>query len=59
MLAYYRAWEQHTSEDAWAASWWEMFMHVGDRLAQILGGAPGSVQIQPNASIALSSSSRS
>ena len=55
MLAYYQAWEHHTSEDAWAASWWEMSTRVGDRLAHILGGDSGSVQIQPNASIALSS----
>ena len=55
LLAYYEAWEQHTSEDAWAASWWELSQHVGDRIARILGGAPGSVQIQPNASIALAS----
>jgi kynureninase len=55
MLAYYEAWEHHTSEDAWAASWWEMSTRVGDRLALILGGDAGSVQIQPNASIALSS----
>src|SRR6266850_4594023 len=55
MLAYYDAWEQHTSEDAWATSWWEMSARVGDGIARILGGAPGSVQIQPNASIALSS----
>ncbi len=55
MLAYYDAWEHHTSEDAWATSWWEMSTHVGDRIAKILGGDPGSVQIQPNASIALSS----
>ena len=55
MLAYYAAWEHHTSEDAWASSWWEMSARVGDRIAGILGGAPGSVQIQPNASIALSS----
>jgi kynureninase len=55
MLAYYDAWEHHTSEDAWAASWWEMSTQIGDRLAHILGGRPGSVQIQPNASIALSS----
>lgn len=54
MLAYTAAWEQHTSEDAWATSWWEMSARVGDRIAGILGGAPGSVQIQPNASIALS-----
>ncbi|HYR77151.1 MAG TPA: aminotransferase class V-fold PLP-dependent enzyme [Pyrinomonadaceae bacterium] len=55
MLAYYDAWEHHTSEDAWAASWWEMSARVGDGIARILGGPPGSVQIQPNASIALSS----
>lgn len=54
MLAYYEAWEQHTSEDAWASSWWEMSARVGDRIGRILGGAPGSVQIQPNASVALS-----
>lgn len=55
MLAYYEAWEHHTSEDAWAAGWWEMSTRVGDRIAQLLGGVPGSVQVQPNASIALSS----
>src|SRR5437667_12101558 len=55
MLAYYDAWEHHTSEDAWATSWWEMSTRVGDRIAGILGGAPGSAQIQPNASIALAS----
>ena len=54
MRAYYDAWEHHTSEDAWATSWWEMSAAVGDRLAKILGGDAGSVQIQPNASIALS-----
>src|SRR5947209_6035005 len=55
MLAYFEAWEHHTSEDAWATSWWEMSARVGDRIAAILGGAQGSVQIQPNASIGLSS----
>lgn len=54
MLAYYDAWEHHTSEDAWAASWWEMSTAVGDLIAKIIGGASGSVQIQPNASIGLS-----
>ena len=53
MLAYCDAWENHTSEDAWATSWWELSQQVGDRFARILGGEPGSVQIQPNASIAL------
>src|ERR1043165_6591065 len=55
MLAYYDAWEQHTSEDAWATSWWEMSSQVGDRIAKIVGGTPGSIQVQPNASIALAS----
>src|SRR5215207_3956151 len=53
MAAYIDAWEHHTSEDAWATSWWELSRRVGDRIARILGGAPGSVQIQPNASLAL------
>src|SRR5678815_3388343 len=53
MLVYIGAWEHPTSEDAWATSWWELSRRVGDRIARILGGAPGSVQIQPNASIAL------
>jgi kynureninase len=53
MLAYCDAWENHTSEDAWATSWWELSRQVGDRMARILGGEPGSVQIQPNASIGL------
>jgi kynureninase len=54
MLAYYDAWEHHTSEDAWASSWWEMSAAVGDLIARIVGGESGSVQIQPNASIGLS-----
>jgi kynureninase len=54
MLAYYDAWEHHTSEDAWATSWWEMSSQVGDCISRIVGGEPGSVQVQPNASIALS-----
>ena len=53
MIAYYDAWEHHTSEDAWATNWWTLSRRVGDRIARILGGAPGSVQIQPNASIAM------
>jgi kynureninase len=53
MLAYCDAWENHTGEDAWATNWWELSRRVGDRIARILGGASGSVQMQPNASIGL------
>lgn len=54
MQSYCDLWEHHTSEDAWAASWWELSEQVGNRLARILGGAPASVQVQPNASVAMS-----
>ncbi len=53
MLAYCDAWERHTGEDAWATSWWDLSQRVGDSLAKVLGAVPGSVQVQPNASIAL------
>ena len=53
MTEYYEAWEHHTGEDAWATSWWTLSRRVGDRIARILGGEPGSVQIEPNASLAL------
>src|SRR5688500_2539460 len=53
MIAYCDAWEYHTSEDAWATTWWQLSRRVGDRIARIVGGEPGSVQIQPNASIGL------
>lgn len=55
MNTYCDAWEHHTSEDAWATNWWELTQHVGDRIARLLGGSAGSVQIQPNTSIALAS----
>jgi kynureninase len=54
MSAYCDAWEHHTSEDAWATSWWELSQLAGDRISLLLGGLPGSVQIQPSTSIALS-----
>ena len=55
MVEYCNAWEYHTSEDAWANAWWDLSERVGDQIARLLGGAQGSVQIQPNASIALAS----
>src|SRR2546423_2204519 len=54
MLAYYEAWEHHTSEDAWATSWWEMSMAVGDRIAKNLRRHPGPPQILPKPALALS-----
>src|SRR5215813_11802815 len=54
MIDYYNAWEHHTSEGGWASSWGGVSSLAGDRIARLLGGEAGSVQIQPNASIALS-----
>lgn len=54
MREYTDRWREHLSEDAWATGWWELSCEVGDRIARLLGAAPGSVQVQPNASVAMS-----
>ena len=51
---YLRRWEDYGSDNAWKAEWWDLSARVGDRLALLLGAAPGSVQVQPNASVAQS-----
>ena len=53
MNDYLREWQDHTSEDAWGARWWELSTEVGDRIARLLGAQPETVQMQPNASIAM------
>src|SRR4029078_802297 len=53
MLAYCDALENHTGEDACHTSCWHLSEEVAYSSAGILGGAPGSVQIQPSASIGL------
>ncbi|OLC55889.1 MAG: hypothetical protein AUH92_01230, partial [Acidobacteria bacterium 13_1_40CM_4_69_4] len=37
----------------WPEHWWGLCREIGDRIARLLGGRPGTVQIQPNASVAL------
>jgi kynureninase len=37
---------------AWADSWWDMSVDVGDVIAPLLGAAPGSVSMLPNVTIA-------
>ena len=54
MREYLERWEGYTRENAWKAAWWELSGKVGDAIARILGAPPGSVQPQPNASVALS-----
>lgn len=37
---------------AWADSWWDMSVAVGDVVAPLIGGPPGSVAMLPNVTIA-------
>lgn len=55
MREYLEQWRSHTSEDAWAESWWDLSRQVGDRVAPILGAEPGSVIPLPNATLAMAS----
>ncbi|MFQ5718699.1 MAG: aminotransferase class V-fold PLP-dependent enzyme [Acidobacteriota bacterium] len=55
MQEYVRLWEGHGRANAWDARWWRICDEVADRVAALLGAVPGSVQMQPNASVALSS----
>jgi len=53
MQAYLDQWRTHTSEDAWASSWWELSRAVGDRVARVIGAEPGTVLPLPNATLAM------
>ncbi len=53
LLDYLRCWERHAVEDAWESTWWDLWREAGDRIARIIGAAPGTVLPQPNTSIAL------
>jgi kynureninase len=53
VAATFDQWEGQIAEDAWGRHWWDLPRQVGDRIARVLGGAPGSVQVQPNTSTAL------
>ncbi len=37
---------------AWAEGWWRLPLEAGDRIARIIGAAPGSVAMHPNVSLA-------
>ena len=53
MSDYLDRWQGYGRENAWKAEWWDLSQRVGDRLARLLGAAPDSVQVQPNASVAI------
>src|SRR5439155_6200247 len=51
---YVDLWERQVREDVWVEHWWDLSGEVGDLIARVLGGKPGTVQVQPNTSVALS-----
>ena len=53
LAQYARDWANH-GVGAWGERWWALNGVVGDQFAEIIHGAPGSVSMHPNASIALS-----
>jgi kynureninase len=55
LAGFLQRWEDQIAADPWAAdAWWDLPRRAGERIARLLGAPPGSVQVQPNASVALS-----
>jgi kynureninase len=54
LATYVDLWEGQVREDVWTQHWWDLSGQVGDLIARVLGGRPGTVQVQPNSSVALS-----
>jgi len=50
---YADTWEERNIR-AWEEGWWEMALHTGNKLARILGAAPGTVVMHQNVSVAQS-----
>jgi kynureninase len=51
LAEYARTWRTRGIR-AWGEGWWSMPLDVGDRLARILGGAPGTVVMHQNVTVA-------
>jgi len=53
LSAFADRWAGQTSEDAWMAEWWALSTRVGDRFADLIGGARGSALPMPSATHAM------
>jgi kynureninase len=51
LQSYARDWAERGVR-AWEEGWWEMPVAVGDEIAALIGGAPGSVAMLPNVTLA-------
>jgi kynureninase len=51
LLEYARMWRERGIR-SWGEGWWEMPVTVGDQLARIMGGAPGTIVMHQNVTVA-------
>jgi kynureninase len=51
LAEYARAWKTRGAR-AWGEGWWDMPVTVGDQIARIVGGSPGSVAMHQNVTLA-------
>ncbi|HEU4402981.1 MAG TPA: kynureninase, partial [Candidatus Polarisedimenticolia bacterium] len=51
---YLDRWEGQIVAEPWSNGWWELPARVGEGVARLIGAAPGTVQVQPSTSVALS-----
>jgi kynureninase len=51
LLEYARMWRERGIR-AWGEGWWEMPLTIGDQLARIMGGAPGTIVMHQNVTVA-------
>jgi kynureninase len=52
LLAYAETWKTRGVR-AWGEGWWDMPLTVGDRIARLIGAAPGSVGMHQNVTVAV------
>jgi kynureninase len=51
LLEYARMWRERGIR-AWGEGWWEMPVTIGDQLGRIMGGAPGTIVMHQNVTVA-------
>ncbi len=53
MQRYVDRWRGHTDADAWDTEWWALQSEIGDAFGRLVAAPPGTVAVQPNATIAM------
>lgn len=49
---YLGRWRASVAKNAWKYDWWPLARRVGDLVARVLGAPPGTVEMQPSATVA-------